>query len=158
MYFIPSIVNRFTSKELKAISSHIAKSITLALSTLILLNSPVVTAQEVNFKAKNEQYLLQLTAPQSPALNTIYRWKAVISSAQQLNNISLSNITISGGMAAHGHGLPTQPKALNLNHDTDNQISFDIQGLKFQMWGKWHVKVSVSEDSVPLIVDFELTP
>jgi hypothetical protein len=158
MFSLHSIMKNFTSKEIKVTSVNIAKSIATLMSTVFILNSPNSQAQEVHFKTKNDHFQLQLTAPEAPALNTIYRWNAVINSSQQLNQVNLTDIIISGGMAAHGHGLPTQPKALNLSHDTANQISFDIQGLKFQMWGEWNVKISISEDTDPLTVNFELIP
>ncbi len=128
------------------------------LSSLLLLTSFNLQAKELFFETSNDQFSLELTAPESPSLNKIYRWKAVLKGSQPLSQISLSDITISGGMLAHGHGLPTQPKALNLTHNNDRQISFDIQGLKFQMWGNWHLQVHVADTQAPLIIEFNLSP
>ena len=135
------------------------KFITALISFYIIVNSAALQAQELEFKTSNTQYQLQLVAPETPALNTIYLWKAVIKSdSVSLNKLTLADLAITGGMLAHGHGLPTQPKAMNLSHNSANQISFDIQGLKFQMWGKWHVQVSIMQSPTPLIAYFELTP
>ena len=134
------------------------KSFVTFLSSLILLTSVNLQANEVHFETKSDQYSLELIAPEQPSLNTIYRWRAILKSSQPLSQLPLSDISISGGMLAHGHGLPTQPKALNLSHDNDHQISFDIEGLKFQMWGNWHVQVHVVDAQAPLIVEFNLSP
>ncbi len=152
-----SITHLFLRKSAKINAFY--KFISALLSFYIVINSAALQAQELEFEASNTQYQLQLIAPEAPALNTIYRWKAVIKSdSVPLNELTLADITITGGMLAHGHGLPTQPKAINLSHDNANQISFDIQGLKFQMWGKWHVQVSIMQSPTPLIASFELTP
>ena len=49
-------------------------------------------------------------------------------------------ITISGGMPAHGHGLPTQPQAAQ--HLGDGR--FRIDGVLFNMPGEWVLQASVT--------------
>ncbi|WP_051333437.1 FixH family protein [Aliagarivorans marinus] len=73
-------------------------------------------------------------ATASPPLNQIHSWyiSAFSSEGRPLTGLTLS---ISGGMRAHGHGLPTAPK---VSAETSPGI-YQVDGFKFQMWGEWQV-------------------
>ncbi len=51
-----------------------------------------------------------------------------------------ADITVSGGMPAHNHGLPTQPRV------TDNMGHGDylVEGMRFHMAGDWVVTLAIS--------------
>ncbi|ULB12069.1 FixH family protein (plasmid) [Cereibacter azotoformans] len=49
-----------------------------------------------------------------------------------------ATLTISGGMPAHGHGLPTTPRAEELGGGR-----YLIRGLKFTMPGDWELAIAV---------------
>ncbi|MEH6444607.1 MAG: hypothetical protein V7784_12000 [Oceanospirillaceae bacterium] len=119
-----------------------------------------VQAAPVQYSAKTSTFTLVLSAPESVQLNKIYRWKAqLISHVKDVNldQLTLTDLKIGGGMPAHGHGLPTQPIASNLNNSQKEQLLFDIEGLKFQMWGDWQIELNLpKQDSI--ITSFKLTP
>jgi hypothetical protein len=47
-------------------------------------------------------------------------------------------IAIWGDMPAHGHGLPTQPRARELGGGV-----YALEGMKFQMGGAWVVELTI---------------
>lgn len=53
-----------------------------------------------------------------------------------------AGIFISGGMRAHGHGLPTAPQAVEVGGG-----EYVIKGLKFSMTGNWELSFSVTHES-----------
>lgn len=61
-----------------------------------------------------------------------------------------ASVTVSGGMAMHGHGLPTSPVVEELGDGR-----YLIKGLKFSMNGEWQLRLSVSAGSVSDTVDYE---
>lgn len=136
-----------------------------ALTFLILL-SPFSLAQAVQFSGQLDSLALTLNTTESVQLNKIYSWNATIkqsasvSSQTKINFSTLkpTDITIQGAMPSHGHGLPTQPIVSKILQAQDNQISFEIQGLKFQMWGEWVIKIKLPGLVNPIESHFKLTP
>jgi hypothetical protein len=57
-----------------------------------------------------------------------------------------ANISIDGGMKAHGHGLPTSPKV----SATGIPGKYKIEGLKFSMPGEWIIGFKVVLDQPKL--------
>ena len=49
------------------------------------------------------------------------------------------NLAIGGGMAAHRHGLPTQPQITDYLGDGEHRI----EGVKFNMAGEWTLRVGI---------------
>lgn len=119
-----------------------------------------VQAAPVEYSTETSNFTLVLTAPEPVQLNKIYSWKAQLISHvkdSNLNQLTMDDLKIGGGMPAHGHGLPTQPVASHLNNSHNQQLLFDIEGLKFQMWGDWQIKLNLpKQDSI--ITKFKLMP
>ncbi|MEY4981988.1 MAG: hypothetical protein RIR62_254 [Pseudomonadota bacterium] len=63
-----------------------------------------------------------------------------------------AEVRISGGMAMHGHGLPTSPVIEELGEGR-----YVIKGLKFSMDGEWQVRLSVTAGAVADTVDYEFS-
>lgn len=61
-----------------------------------------------------------------------------------------ASVRVSGGMAMHGHGLPTSPVVEELGGG-----NYVIKGLKFSMDGEWQLRLSVTAGSVADTVDYE---
>ena len=53
--------------------------------------------------------------------------------------VSGARIHIDGGMPAHGHGLPTVPKANVLPGEGD----YIVEGMKFTMGGEWQLRLAI---------------
>lgn len=51
-------------------------------------------------------------------------------------------IVVDGGMPAHGHGLPTQPRVTR----TLGNGEYLVEGLRFNMSGWWEIKLDVDGD------------
>lgn len=67
--------------------------------------------------------------------------------------IADAKIKIDGGMAAHGHGLPTAPQATQYL----GEGRYLIEGLKFNMGGKWQLRLSIEAEGQTDTASFELT-
>lgn len=63
-----------------------------------------------------------------------------------------ATVTVTGGMAMHGHGLPTSPVVEEIGEGR-----YVIKGLKFSMDGEWQLRLSVTAGSVTDTVDYEFT-
>ncbi|MGB1237439.1 MAG: hypothetical protein ACPG4U_04460 [Pseudomonadales bacterium] len=106
-------------------------------------------------------YTLQLEPLQALQLNQLHSWRAVLSRetpSAQWPQLQREQLMLSGGMPAHGHGLPTQPKVSAIESRSETELQFVIRGLKFQMWGNWVLGVQLPEMAQPLQVSFELAP
>lgn len=59
-------------------------------------------------------------------------------------------IAVSGGMPAHGHGLPTSPEVEEIGEG-----KYVVKGLKFSMSGEWRLNLDVSAADVSDRVSFD---
>mgnify|MGYP000453238656 CR=1 FL=1 len=57
--------------------------------------------------------------------------------------ISDADISLSGGMPAHGHGLPTKPIITAIGNG-----EYLIEGLKFSMMGTWELNFEIKSKEV----------
>lgn len=69
---------------------------------------------------------------------------------------SLQHVSVSGGMPAHGHGLPTSPQTIEASRPGE----YLIRGLKFSMPGEWVLNVAFQHQNThhSLRFDFNLEP
>lgn len=63
-----------------------------------------------------------------------------------------ARIEIGGGMEAHGHGLPTAPKAV----PTKSRGEYRIEGLKLTMAGEWTLLVGITVGTTSDVARFKL--
>jgi hypothetical protein len=86
-------------------------------------------------------------------LNSLHAWTLHVetSAGQPVDDAVIS---INGGMPAHGHGLPTEPR---VTADLGNG-DYRVEGMKFHMQGDWVVTFAISsgdkEDTATL--EFQL--
>lgn len=76
-----------------------------------------------------------------PLNNTIpllelHDWTARVYDLQSKRYVFPDHISLSGGMKAHGHGLPTTPRLAGRKGD-----SYLVSGVRFNMRGKWHLLI-----------------
>lgn len=93
---------------------------------------------------------------ESPSLNTLYvgtlapqenhlpigqfhRWELELRSASG-DAVAGAEIAISGGMPAHGHGLPTAPQVTRYLGDG----RYLIEGMRFNMAGAWVLEFQIN--------------
>ena len=85
------------------------------------------------------------------AINRIHNWVLHIETSQgQL--VDDAEITVTGSMPGHNHGLPTNPQMTHYLGDGD----YLIEGMRFHMNGSWQVTFTISERSDSDTVTFEL--
>lgn len=95
------------------------------------VGSTVVSASKL-FKISFE------TDPSTIPLNAFHTWTLTIQDADGAP-VTDAEIGIGGGMPAHGHGLPTQPKMTkNLGNG-----KYLIEGFKFPMPGQWEINFNI---------------
>ena len=71
-------------------------------------------------------------------INRIHSWLLHIETVdgQSLEN---AEISVDGGMPAHAHGLPTQPRvAANLGDG-----NYRLEGVRFHMPGSWEITITI---------------
>lgn len=66
--------------------------------------------------------------------------------------IENAEITVTGGMPNHDHGLPTAPRVTRVLEDG----GYLVEGMKFHMSGAWQVTVAVTEGGRSESVTFDL--
>jgi len=118
----------------------------LAIAALILAQRMNSTAQPQNgnrltgVKSDGGQFSIS-AQPETDVIpmNKMHAWtiRIVDANGQALDGVS---IVISGGMPAHGHGLPTNPQVTSAAGDG----SYRVEGLRFQMPGEWVVNFHVT--------------
>lgn len=59
-------------------------------------------------------------------------------------------LAIGGGMAGHGHGLPTQPSITDYLGNGEHRI----EGIKFNMAGEWTLRVGIEHGGRRDIAEF----
>lgn len=76
---------------------------------------------------------------QKITLNTMHAWKVTVKNQAGMP-VTGAKFTISGGMPAHGHGLPTKPA---MTKELGNGV-YLIEGLRFSMPGVWTIHFDIS--------------
>ena len=77
-------------------------------------------------------------APWPVPMNRLHSWDIWITTPSR-EPVTGANITVNGGMPAHGHGLPTRPVVV----ETDVLGKYRIDGIKFTMPGEWVVRLHI---------------
>jgi len=93
---------------------------------------------EVRTKMHHLTVKLSVKDNQAPKINQFQQWFVEIKD-QSNNPVYPAKIVISGGMPAHGHGLPTQPQVT----DYLGNGLYLIEGIKFNMTGNWMIQLQI---------------
>lgn len=78
-------------------------------------------------------------------------WTARVTDAQGAP-VHPADLSVSGGMPAHGHGLPTQPQVTAYMGDG----VYRIEGMKFNMAGDWVLALRIATAEVVDTVRLDL--
>ncbi|MEP3245079.1 MAG: hypothetical protein ABJN40_13035 [Sneathiella sp.] len=123
-------------------------------------------AESLSYSGPSEkkQFTLTLLPPSETQLNKLSIWTARIKGMDASAKASLqmllnaTDYKISGGMPAHGHGLPTEPRVRSVAEDKAGDLLLEIEGIKFQMWGHWVLSVEIPALADKAEVAFVLKP
>jgi len=76
-------------------------------------------------------------------INRIHSWQLCVRDSDG-SPVDGAEITIDGGMPAHNHGLPTQPRVTGELGDG----CYRIDGLRFHMAGAWQLRITITAGGV----------
>jgi YtkA-like len=82
----------------------------------------------------------------------IISWKLGVETADG-HPVKNAEVTVSGGMPEHGHGLPTMPQVSEGAAPGD----YVVQGLKFSMPGWWVMTFKIKAGGAEDVITFNLT-
>ena len=92
------------------------------------------------------------SALQPLTINRMHAWIVHVASADG-DPVEGARLTVSGGMPAHDHGLPTAPRVTADLGDGN----YRVNGMKFHMGGAWEVVIDIAasegRDSVTWVLD-----
>src|SRR4051812_263829 len=93
------------------------------------------------------------TSVQPVAINTLHTWTVRLSDADG-HPVTDAEISVTGDMPGHGHGLPTAPMARSLGGG-----AYALEGMQFQMSGDWYVELAIRAGgrADTLRIDFTIT-
>ena len=128
------------------------------LGCLLLLCTAVqarAEAMQLELTARNGLYRATLTAQQPPVIGNQSDWTLTLTTTDGAAFVP-RQVSVFGGMPAHGHGLPTEPAITRHLGGPD----FLLQGLLFNMSGRWRIGVQVIGPSGldVLSTEFDLQP
>jgi hypothetical protein len=84
-------------------------------------------------------------------INQMHQWTLHVETADG-QPVEDATITVDGDMPAHGHGLPTSPQVTEYLGGGD----YLVEGMKFQMGGRWVMDFTVTANNQSDVVHFEL--
>lgn len=73
-----------------------------------------------------------------PPINRIHAWTLHLGNAQG-EPVANAEISVSGGMPEHDHGLPTAPRVTGYLGQGD----YRLEGMRFHMSGDWELTVDI---------------
>ena len=136
---------------------HIVRAVSALLIIALLLPHPlkVLVAEEGTqfWVSRSGHFVASFQSELDPlAINRIHSWTLVVHNTDG-RPVSNADIAVSGGMPAHDHGLPTQPR---VTRELGNG-RYLVEGMRFHMQGEWIVEVVIETDSARDVVRIGLT-
>ena len=122
--------------------------------TLLVIACPgFLFADDSNTKTSDQGlYVVSYEAELQPlVINRIHTWTMHIVSVDGAA-VENAEVTITGGMPLHDHGLPTMPAATTYLGDGE----YLVEGVKFHMAGLWQITVSITVDASTDTVTFDV--
>ena len=109
-----------------------------AIAALLLIVMPVADTLAEEWSSQRNVYTVSLESSLEPIeINRIHSWTLSISSDGE--PVTGAKLTISGGMPAHDHGMPTRPR---VTEELGNG-KYRLEGMRFHMGGDWEVSIEI---------------
>lgn len=130
---------------------------TRALAAVLVLAAPALAApasDSVWYPSDGGGYRLAFTSDlEGPAINRMHGWVLHLRRTDGAA-VEGAELTVSGGMPAHDHGLPTRPQITRELGGGD----YRLDGVRFHMHGAWEVVVRVLDQgrSDRIVIDLDL--
>ena len=126
-------------------------TIAIAMQSLPAIAEPGATN---NLTGSSENFVIEVTPSLRPiAINQIHSWLLTIHPNEGSTEKDLQ-ISVSGGMPLHDHGMQTTPMVAAKN----SQNEYQVDGMKFHMRGYWEVTVKIDTGSTTdeIVIGFNL--
>jgi hypothetical protein len=89
------------------------------------------------------EFIVTYTTPDGPPeINRMHTWILYVES-ESGDPVEGADIEVEGGMPAHDHGLPTQPRVIEDLGDG----YYRLDGIRFHMSGYWEIVVTIQSDA-----------
>lgn len=109
-----------------------------AFAMLLLIFMPVADTLAEEWSSQRNVYTVSLESSIDPIeINRIHSWIVSISSDGE--PVIGAELTISGGMPAHDHGMPTRPRMTS----EIGEGKYHLEGMRFHMNGQWEVSIEI---------------
>ena len=123
-----------------------------AAAALLLLMLPYSDVLAEEWKSERGAYTVSFNSSIDPIeINRIHSWTLAIQSDGE--PVSGAALTITGGMPAHDHGMPTRPRVT----DELGAGKYLLEGMRFHMNGRWEVAIEIEaegrRDTVIILLD-----
>lgn len=103
---------------------------------ILMLAHPLFAGTALPINVQNANYNVNAAPEDFPiTLNNIHSWLIIIDDTSG-HPVEDLEFTVKGGMPEHQHGLPSQPKLI----DEINPGKYIVDGMKFNMYGKWQIE------------------
>lgn len=114
------------------------RALAIALICLGLSLGPT-SADGYRVSSETGAYQLELEPEaQAVRLGNLHSWQLILRDAEG-RTVDGATLTVNGGMPLHGHGLPTNPLVSN----ADGSGTYRIEGLRFNMPGRWELRLKI---------------
>lgn len=124
---------------------------------IVLASAPLAFADDAgenSWLTRSGYYRVSYESRLQPIpINRIHSWVIHVETADG-QPVEGATISVTGGMPAHNHGLPTDPRMTRSLGNGD----YLLEGMRFHMHGDWELLVTVEADGrrdtvvIPLIV------
>lgn len=124
----------------------------LALLAGLALAGVAVADGETVLDSEKGFYTVSYSSDVDPIeINRMHAWTLHVV-APDGTPVEDAEITVGGGMPAHNHGLPTQPRVTENLGDGN----YRVEGLRFHMGGAWQVSFTIASAGDVDTVTFDL--
>ena len=117
-------------------------SVARAMALLVLFAFPGLTLAETEyFLSERKLFKVSYTSSIQPVeINRIHEWVLHIETVDG-DVVEDAEVSIEGGMPAHDHGLPTQPRVTEYL----GAGNYRVQGIRFHMSGEWLLTIGIND-------------
>lgn len=111
----------------------------LAVVSFAFLAAFCATVSAETWTSTDGLYVVEYKSEVEPlAINTLHRWTLILRDAQG-RPVEEAEISVTGGMPEHNHGLPTEPRVTRSLGDG----RYLLEGMRFHMQGYWELNIAV---------------
>lgn len=119
---------------------------------VVLLSLPLLVCADTASTGRDGHFRVRYESEIDPiVINRMHRWHLELTDSDG-NDVNGASISVTGGMPAHDHGLPTRPRV------TEEPAAgrYVLEGLRFHMGGHWELELTIEAGGLRDVVVIEL--